>query len=123
MSISQTTHPQPESKPILDSLKIAPAQVKNVYDGLKAGEAYKRQYSDCLEVSTTLNNIIQDMNKDLMAAAEDLNRLNLQIAVKQADLVEKEIEIQKIKSKKIPWYRHPITIGIVGFAAGVWVAK
>jgi chromosome segregation ATPase len=84
---------------------------------------YKSQYKDCLEVSATLNNIIQDMNSDLTTAAEDLKRLNLQIAARQADLVEKEVEIQKIKSEKTPWYRHPIAIGLLGLAAGVWIAK
>jgi len=124
VSISQTTD---QLAPLLnqkrDSLKLAPQQVKNVYTGLKEGEAYRQLYTECLAAAGTLNNIIQDINADLRIAMSEADKLNAQIKAKNSDLTAKEVEIQALKDKKTPWYRHPITIAIIAFSAGVYIAK
>lgn len=58
--------------------------------------------------------------EEAAAKTKDLNRL---IADRNADLTDKEVEIQILKDKKIPWYRHPITAGILGIALGVYIAN
>jgi len=106
-----------------DSLKLAPAQVKNVYVGLKEGEAYKQMYAECMAAAELINNTIQDINSDLRIAAAETDKLNAQIKAKNSELTAKELQIQALKDKKTPWYRHPITIAIIVFSAGVYIAK
>ena len=91
--------------------------------GLRSGEAYKQYYTDCLDVANSLNDIVQQQNDSLASLAQRLEEFDYHINELYDERERAALEIQKIKSKKIPWWRHPVTIGIAGFAAGVWVAK
>tara|TARA_R110000782_G_scaffold106840_1_gene195177 strand:- start:581 stop:760 length:180 start_codon:yes stop_codon:yes gene_type:complete len=38
-------------------------------------------------------------------------------------IIANEVEIQRLKSKKTPWYRHPLLYGLIGFATGIYLMK
>lgn len=101
-----------------DSLKIAPYQVKNVYQGLKQGEQYKIQYYNCLEASVKLDSIIQAGHKRTIDFTSNINVLNQHITDQQNQLLKQSVEYEKLKNKKIPWYIHPFTFFSLGFAGG-----
>jgi len=123
ISISQITVTQaPPSKPI-DSVSIAAIQVSEIYKGLKRGEYCEAELNDCKATAGKLNDIVQDMNNNLQTAVVETNKLNSEIAAKNQDIIKKEIEIQVLKNKNTPWYRHPITAAIAGFVLGVYIAK
>jgi len=111
-----------QSKPI-DSVSIARAQVSEIYKGLKRGESCEEELQECKSVANTLNNVIQDISTDLKVAAAESEKINLLISAKNSELIKKEVEIQVLKDKVTPWYRHPAVIGIAAFAFGVYVAK
>lgn len=124
MSISQTTNSKGAVLPNTASqFTLTPEQVKNVYFGLKSVEAYKRHYAECLEVANSLNEIIQQQNDSIIAMDQRAEELDYQINKLYDEREETSVEIQQIKSKKTPWYRHPITMLVAGFITGVWVAK
>jgi hypothetical protein len=113
VSISQITVP--------DSLKIAPAQVKNIYIGLKRGEVAQQRLDACYLVVTELNEIIQEQNKFLQFSLTELSRLNADLAIKNNQLMDSAVKMEKLKKTK--WYRHPITWSIVGLVGGILIAK
>jgi len=121
--MSQTTDTLQPSKQNSPPLVLHCDQVKNVYKGLKRGENCESELKACKSIADSLNNIIQDMNKSTQAAAAETDKINMQIAAKNQDLIKKEIEIQVLKDKNTPWWRHPITAAIAGFALGVYIAK
>lgn len=124
MSISQTTSNNGAVLPNTSSrFTLTPDQVKNVYFGLKSAEIYKRHYNECLEVANSLNEIIQQQNDSIVAMDQRLEEFDYHINELYDERERSAVEIQQIKSKKTPWYRHPITLGILGFITGVWVAK
>lgn len=102
-----------------DSLKISATQVKNVYTGLKQGEAYKIRYENCLQASIRLDSIIQDQAKRNSVFASKLNASDAEYKRLYDILVDKSVEYEKIKNKKIPWYLHPFTYFALGFATGI----
>jgi len=114
VSISQVTQ---------DSLKIAPAQVKNVYNGLKQGEAYKKRYSDCLEATGTLNTIIQQQNDSLVSLSQKIEEYDYRLNEMYDERERAAVEIQKIKSEGVPWWRSPWLYGAVGLIGGILIAK
>ena len=115
VSISQITVP--------DSLSISPTQVKNIYIGLKQGEIFKQRLDACVSLKNELNNIIQEQNKFLQLNMVELSQLNADLATKNDLLLKSAVDIQILKNKKIPWYRHPILYTVLGLAGGVYISK
>lgn len=113
VSISQNTN-IPSS--ITDSIV---KNVPDIYRGLKQGEINKRKLRTCLEISNSLNQLIQDQKKEIDEAAKKLSASNSELAKLHDQNSKKAAEIQKLK--KTPWYRHPITYLIAGFAGGVFI--
>lgn len=114
--MSQTTNQNSD-------LTLSPEQVENVYKGLKQGEEYKRRFEECYEVSISMGQVIEQNVQDLEHAVTLIDSLNLQIASKHAELVNKEVEIAKIQVKKQQWYKSPWLWLGVGFFGGVLIAK
>src|SRR4051812_24384367 len=92
-----------------DSLHISPTQVRNVYIGLRSAEQYRQKYADCLEVANSLNDIIQQANDDLHTLQEQTSTTDIVLQDLYAEQERAAVAIQKLKSKKTPWWRHPIT--------------
>jgi len=118
-SYSQTTNPPPSES----NLTLSPNHVRNVYIGLKQGEACKIKLSEALRAAHSLDTLVQSLNTDLQAAVIQTRILNSQIDLKQAELLKKSVEIERLTNKKTPWWRHPITWGVLGFAAGVFITR
>lgn len=124
MSISQTTNNNGAVLPNTSSqFTLTPDQVKNVYFGLKSAEKYKKYYQECLEVANSMNEIIQQQNDSIIAMDQRAEELDYQINKLYDEREETSVEIQQLKSKKTVWYKHPVTLLVVGFITGVWVAK
>ena len=115
VSISQIT--------ALDSLKISPAQVKNIYTGLKTLEITKTRLTDCISTANELNGIIQNQNKSIQSFGLELISLNSDLATQNDLLLKSAVDIQILKNKKIPWYKHPILYTVLGLVGGVYIAK
>lgn len=121
-AISQTIgHNRPVFKH--DSLVLSPIQVDNVWRGVKLSEGYRVQRDSCVVDVKRLQLLIQDQNTEIKQYARDEIGYVKQVSALYAELADKKVEVVKLENKKIPWYRHPITYIIVGFTAGVWVAK
>ena len=106
-----------------DSLKIAPNQVKNVYQGLQQRAQFKQKLSDCLETANSLNDIIQQQNDSLQVNAVKLVDLNKNLAAANANYIKKSEDLQKLQDKKTPWYKHPILYSVLGLLTGIYIAK
>jgi len=106
-----------------DSLKIAPAQVKNIYQGLQERAQFKQKLSDCLEVANSLNDLIQQQNDSLQSNANKLIDLNKNLATANKNYTDTAVKLQKLQDRKIPWYKHPVLYSILGLLGGIWIAK
>lgn len=106
-----------------DSLILSHSQVRNVYKGLKEGEIAKQNLKDCLEIANSLNGIIQGQNDSIQASVLRINNLNTDISKANADYTKKSVELQQLKDKKTPWYKHPILYSVLGLLTGIWITK
>lgn len=106
-----------------DSVSIHKLQIKNIYIGLKQSEAYKKYYYECLQSSNELNQIINNQDQELKKSLKNILYLNAKNDSLNKKIIEAEVNVQKIKNKKIPWYKHPITYGIIGFISGIYLMK
>lgn len=106
-----------------DSLKIAPIQVKNVYQGLQQRAQLKQKLSDCLETANSLNDLIQQQNDSLQSNAVKLVDLNKNLATANKNYTDTAVKLQKLQDKKIPWYKHPVLYTILGLLTGIYIAK
>jgi len=106
-----------------DSVSISKSQIKNVYIGLKQLEAYKKYYYECLQGSNELNQIINDQNAKLQKSVKNISDLNTKTDSLNKKIIETEISIQKLKNKKIPFWKHPILYGLIGFVSGIYLMK
>jgi len=100
VSISQVTEP----------LTLQPSQVREVYFGLKHGQAYKHQYDHALIAIDSLNNIVQEQSYDFNMTLD---------LMKENDAKLK----QAYENMPTPWYKSPITGAILGLLIGIVVAK
>lgn len=107
----------------IDSVKIYKPQVKNIYTGLKQLESYRDYYSECLQVSNELNQIINNQDKELKKSLKQITILNSDTDALNLKITASEVEIQRLKNKKIPWYKHPLLYGFLGFAGGIYLIK
>jgi len=107
----------------IDSVSIQKPQIKNIYVGLKQGEYYKQYYLECLQVSNELNQVISNQDKELKKSLKTITDLTASNEELNGKITKTEFDIQKLKNKKIPWYRQPIFYLIVGVAGGVYVVK
>ena len=112
VSISQTT-----------DLQINPGQVKNVYIGLKQGEVYKSRLADCISVANELNTKIQAQNDSIQKSVLATKLLLVENNELNEKYTKQSVEVQRLQNRKTPWYRHPITYTIIGFAGGVYLMK
>lgn len=112
VSISQTT-----------DLQINPGQVKNVYIGLKQCEVYKSRLADCILVANELNTKIQAQNDSIQKSVLATKLLLVENKELNEKYTKQSVEVQKLKNRKTPWYLHPITYTIIGFAGGVYLMK
>lgn len=106
-----------------DSVSIQKPQIKNIYVGLKQGEAYKNYYLECLQVSNELNQIINNQDQELQKSLKQITFLNSDTEVLNQKIIEANTEIKRLENKKIPWYRHPILYFIIGGTAGIYLTK
>ena len=106
-----------------DSVSINRNQVKNIYVGLKQSEAFREYYYECLQVSNELNQIINNQDSELQKSIKTVSGLNIKNDSLNKKITETEISIQKFKNKKIPFWKHPITYGILGFVGGIYLIK
>lgn len=106
-----------------DSVSVEKPQVKNIYIGLKQGEAYREYYYECLQVSNELNQIINKQDQELQKSLNELKLLNTYNEALNKQIIDSRVIIEKLKNKKIPWYLHPITYGLLGFAGGIYLMK
>jgi len=107
----------------IDSVSISKPQIKNIYAGLKQGEFYKQYYLECLQVSNELNQVINNQDQELKNSLKTITDLTASNEELNGKITKTEVDIQKLKNKKIPWYKHPILYLIVGAAGGVYIAK
>lgn len=98
-------------------------QLKNVYVGLKLGEEYRENFNGCLEISKTLNEIIQKQNQDLKKYTSEIEGLDEQLKASNEDKLKYSVQLESIKNKTVPWYKNPWYYLIAGFAGGVFLAK
>jgi len=111
VSISQVTViPSPNIDTIRKPLYLVPPQVREVYFGLKQGEAYKHQYDHALIAIDSLNNIIQEQSYDFNMTLD---------LMKENDAKLKHA----YENMPTPWYKSPITGAILGLLIGIVVAK
>jgi len=111
VSISQVTViPSPNIDTIRPNLLLRPEQVREVYFGLKQGEAYKQHYAKALTAIDSLNNIIQEQSYDF--------NLTLDLMKEQDAKIKEAYE-----NMQTPWYKSPITGGILGLLIGILIAK
>ena len=106
-----------------DSVSFEKPQVKNIYTGLKQGEAYREYYYECLQASNELNQIINKQDQELQKSLNELKLLNTYNEALNKQIIDSSVTIEKLKNKKIPWYKHPITYGLLGFAGGIYLMK
>lgn len=106
-----------------DSVKIPRNQVKNIYIGLKKSELYRNYYLECLQASNDLNKIIKNQDQELQKRLKSIEILNSDNEVLNKKITSSEVEIQKLKNKKIPIWKHPILYGIIGFVGGIYLMK
>ncbi len=38
-------------------------------------------------------------------------------------IIDAETDIQRLKNKRIPWYKHPVLYGVLGFIGGIYLMK
>lgn len=107
----------------IDSVKISKPQVKNIYVGLKQSERFREYYYECLQVSNDLNQIINNQDQELKKSLKQISILNSDAEALNLKITASEVEIQRLKNKKIPWYKHPITYGLLGFIGGIYLMK
>ena len=107
----------------IDSVSIQKPQVKNIYVGLKQSVKYKEYYIECLQFSNELNQIIYDQDQELQKSLKQIIVLNSDNESLNKKITASEVEIQRLKNKKIPWYKHPILYGILGFVTGIYLMK
>jgi len=107
----------------IDSVSISKPQVKNIYVGLKQLESYRDYYHECLQVSNELNQIINNQDKELEKSLKQITVLNSGTEALNLKITASEVEIQRLKNKKIPWYKHPLLYGFLGFAGGIYLIK
>jgi len=106
-----------------DSISIQREQIKNVYTGLKQSEAYREYYYECLQSSNELNQIINKQDQELQKSLNELKLLNTYNEALNKQIIDSSVTIEKLKNNKIPWYKHPITYGLLGFAGGIYLMK
>lgn len=106
-----------------DSVSIQKSQVKNIYVGLKQSEAYRNYYLECLQGSNELNQIIKNQDQELQKRLKSIVILNSDNEILNKKITASEIEIQRLKNKKIPIWKHPILYGIIGFIGGIYLMK
>lgn len=106
-----------------DSISIQREQIKNVYIGLKQSEAYREYYYECLISSNELNKIIHDQDSELKKSLEQIKILNSKTENLNLKIIDAEVERQRLKDKKTPWYRHPVIYGLLGFIGGIYLMK
>jgi hypothetical protein len=107
----------------IDSVNIYKPQVKNIYIGLKQSEAYREYYYECLQSANELNQIINKQDQELQKSLNELKLLNTYNEALNKQIINSSVTIEKPKHKKIPWYKHPITYGLLGFAGGIYLMK
>jgi len=95
---------------VIDPLTLQPSQVREVYFGLKQGEAYKQHYAQALTAIDSLNNIIQEQSYDF--------NLTLDLMKEQDAKIKEAYE-----NMPTPWYKSPITGAILGLLIGMLIAK
>jgi len=91
--------------------------------GLKQGEAYKNYYFECLQVSNELNQIINNQDHELQKSLKQIVVLNSDTEVLNQKIIEANTEIKRLENKKIPWWKHPILYGLLGFVGGIYLMK
>ena len=112
-----------QNKQIIDSVSIQKKQIKNVYIGLKQSESYKNYYLECLQVSNELNQVINDQDQELQKSLKQIIVLNSDNEILNKKIIDSEKRILQLKNKKIPWYKHPILYGTLGFVGGIYLMK
>lgn len=106
-----------------DSVKIYKPQIKNIYIGLKQSEQYKEYYYECLQISNQLNQVINNQDQELKKSLKQITILNSDTEALNLKITASEVEIQRLKNKKTPWYKHPLLYGFIGFVGGVYLIK
>lgn len=107
----------------IDSVSIQKQQVKNIYIGLKQAEAYRNYYLECLQGSNELNQIINNQDQELQKTLKRITILNSDNEALNKKIIASEVEIQRLKNKKIPIWKHPVLYGILGFVGGIYLMK
>lgn len=90
---------------------------------MKQGESYKEYYYECLQWSNELNQLINDQDKELKKSLKQITILNSDTEALNLKITASDVEIQRLKNKKTPWYEHPVLYGILGFAGGIYLMK
>jgi len=86
-------------------------------------ESYRNYYHECLQVSNELNQIINNQDQELKKSLKQITILNSDTEALNLKITASEVEIQRLKNKKIPWYKHPLLYGFLGFAGGIYLIK
>ena len=107
----------------IDSVSISKPQVKNIYVGLKQLESYREYYNECLQVSNEMNQIINNQDQELKKSLKQITILNSDTEALNLKITASEVEIQRLKNKKTPWYKHPLLYGFLGFVGGIYLIK
>lgn len=84
---------------------------------------YKKYYIECLQVSNELNQVINDQDQELQKSLKQIIVLNSNNEILNQKIIDSEKRILHLKNKKIPWYKHPVLYGLLGFTGGMYLMK
>lgn len=104
-------------------LVIEPDQVFNVYVGLKQNEILRSRLNKAVEVSKSLNDIVQKQNNDLQKSISNVLDLNSKLEDNTKKRIEAEGKLKDAENKITPWYKNPFLYLGIGFIGGIYVTK
>lgn len=100
-----------------DALSLPKQTYIEIYKGLKAEEYYRQANTDCIEISNSLNAIIQQQNDSLQLSMSRLDEVNYEL-----DYLNHQYQ-EAIKERPAPWYKSPWLWSGLGLFSGILITK
>lgn len=100
-----------------DTLSLPKQTYTEIYKGLKAEEYYRQANTDCIEISNSLNAIIQQQNDSLQLSMSRLDEVNYEL-----DYLNHQYQ-EAIKERPAPWYKSPWLWSGLGLFSGILITK
>lgn len=87
------------------------------------GDKARKDLTKCIQAANELNVIIQNQNDSIIEFAKTQKELNSQITNYQLEAEKVAVDIEKLKNKKVPWYKNQWYYLLFGFFSGIYLAK